>query len=150
MAFEKLCGMLNNISWISYLISVSLLLVIYYLVVLLYYFRSELLQLARPGDRKAVSVEEEEIDRAVANSNPDLFPVVHVLMDKVGNAFGLIQTDKRSKEEMLGILSNIISQEHELKDTPFRYAISNFLREQALKQCAVLLSDDDLRRVWDG
>ncbi len=121
-----MCGMINNISWISYLILISLVLLVYYLVVLLYYYKAELLQLTMPGNRKGMSGDSANISRAVVNSDPDLFPVVHVLMGKLGNIIYLLKNEYKSKEQMLEMPGNILAQKPGLTDTPFQSAKASF------------------------
>jgi hypothetical protein len=141
--------MLNNISWSGYCITLALLSSVYYIAVIIWYYRLEI-QLLLKGQIPVPEIYfKEKLEKEIAASDPDLCPVVHLLMGELRQLIEMATVERYAKIDLIQRLQLCLNSHKNLLDTPFRKAINTFLKEESSKQCAIILSEEDLGVLWN-
>jgi len=136
--------MLHNISWTSYATAMGWTIAIYYTAIAVVYYRTDIIVKAKAllSSKRANPLQD-----AIARSNPDLYPVAHVLRDKLKMRFSKL--DKQDKNEWLQVAQTCFKEFPQLKGTPFQVAINNFILQES-KILSLALSEDELNMLWNG
>ncbi|MBE7172871.1 MAG: hypothetical protein INR73_20005 [Williamsia sp.] len=82
------------------------------------------------------------------SDNSMLFPLVHDLINEIGQVLKTAAHKHYLKQELITALQITVSKYPMLDDTAFRISINNFLATESRKLCSVFLSDDELERLW--
>ena len=132
--------MLENISWPTYWLWVTVILLTYYTFIILYFYGFQIRQvflkiIMSPGSQ--------------AQNDADLFATVHVLINDIENSFGSLNR-QTSRQECLEILQRHISRFPQLKNTAFQKAVDNRVTELLYNKCSIQISEQELAAVWKG
>lgn len=143
--------MLQNISWGQYLSVLLILVLIYYVGYFMKYYQEKLiakLQHNRPEPEEPFedsslqdvdqhSTEEQEIDELEAMVNE----IREFILDKAGK-----QADKATlAQELEAYVANF----NGLHKPAFRYALTNYIIQQAELKCGVVFEEEELEAIWD-
>lgn len=160
--------MFTNISWTSYIITVTLLLAAWYIIIgLRFYFHdlqnilSGKTKLALRGvHREYSSTKNEEI----TNSEPsefdhkflpneqetdNLFQVAEELTSKLKEAISDAASKNYNKEEFTFLLQLALKEYPVLKGSPFQVAINNLIASKCDKHSFIRLSAVELGMLWN-
>ena len=132
--------MLANISWSTYWVWVTVILLTYYFFVIIYFYRLQI--------RQVFSKFSMPVDSDLQNDS-DLFAVVHVLISDIDNSFQSLNPPT-SKQECLEVLERHISRYPQLKNTAFQNAVNNKVLELLYNRCSIQISEQELAAVWAG
>src|SRR5690606_5355272 len=114
IGLKKVRIMLANISWATYWLWVTVILLAYYFFIIIYFYR---LQISQAFLKLSTPAESE------LQNNSELFATVHVLMEEVENSFHPLN-EQTSKQQCLRILQHLISQYPQIKGTAFQNAVN--------------------------
>ena len=132
--------MLANISWSTYWVWVTVILLTYYTFIILYFYgfqiRQVFLKVSMPLGTQT-------------QNEADLFAVVHVLINNIENSFASLNR-QTSKQECLELLQMHISRFPQLKNTAFQKAVDNRVTELLYNKCSIHISEQELAVVWTG
>lgn len=143
--------MLQNISWGQFLSVLLILILIYYVGYFMKYYQEKLikkLQQNNPGHREELaasspitsdkaSTEEMEIDELEAMVNE----IREFILEKAGN--------QANKEELTQQLESYVANFSGLHKPAFRYALTNYIIQQAELKCGVVFEEEELEAIWD-
>lgn len=132
--------MLANISWSTYWVWITVILIAYYSFVILYFYRLQI--------REAFSKISMHGDSELQNDS-DHFAIVHVLISDIEKSFHSLN-QQTSKQECLEVLERHISRYAQLKNTAFQNAINNKVSELLYNKCSIQISEQELAAVWAG
>ena len=132
--------MLENISWSTYWVWVTVILLTYYTFIIIYFYGFQIRKVffkisMSPGSQ--------------AQNDADLFATVHVLINDIENSFTSLHR-QTSKQECLEILQMHISRFPQLKNTAFQKAVNNRVTELLYNKCSIQISEQELAVVWTG
>ena len=136
-------------SWSGYCITMALLSSGYYVAVIIWYYRSEIQLLLKRQIPIPEIYFKEKLEKEIAAGDPELYPVVHLLMGELRHLIELATVERYAKIDLIQRLQSCLNSHKNLLDTPFRKAINIFLKEESSKQCAIILSEEDLGVLWD-
>ena len=140
--------MLNNISWATYIFVAALTLLVYYVVVILLYYRPGIQQLFQGRNATSELFSFKKQEQQIAESDPELYPVVHLLMGELRQLIENLAQNSVLKEALIYDLHDKLSIHCNLTNTAFQPAINQFLKEECIKQCAIILEEEDLGELW--
>ncbi|MEO6729816.1 MAG: hypothetical protein ABIN01_01270 [Ferruginibacter sp.] len=142
--------MLNNISWAGYVKSIALIILVYYTTVFILYYRVEILRLI--SKKRLVSIQGHAVNTGdqIAASDPELFPVVHLLMGELQQLLHQTALLSNSKPVLVDQLEKILTSHQGLAHTAFIPAINKFLIEESSKQCFIHFSEEEVSALWKG
>lgn len=155
--------MLSNISWSEYLTFVAVSALIYYVYVVFVYYRHDLLQL---GDSKAplsspvLNLQAASSQSRHSGSNHEGYlpkaadgaplPIVQSLVDEVKAYMEEAGSNEIHKDVILQCLRVIAGKYPPLNDSEYKDAVVQLIIDEAEMNCAVFLSDSEVRRIWAG
>lgn len=154
--------MLQNISWSDYLTFIVLSSAVYYAWVLFVYYRHDLLSRAkakRPVSANALqfqSVPAPEQPTAFNHENylpkekADPLPMLQPFTDEVKAYLEEAGNNETSKEVLLQCLTVIAGKYPPFADSDYRDSVIQFIIQEAEMNCAVSLSENEVRRIWNG
>lgn len=143
--------MLQNISWGQYLSVLLILVLIYYVGYFMKYYQEKLitkLQQNRPESEESFSdpdtqdmdqhsAEEQEIDELEAIVNE----IREFILDKAGK--------EADKDELAQQLESYVANFNGLHKPAFRYALTNYIIQQAELKCGVVFEEEELEAIWE-
>jgi len=154
--------MLQNISWSAYLTFITISAFIYYVYVLFVYYRHDLLsttkaqrsvssnvlqfQTAAGSPQTAVITHEDYLPKEEA----DLSPMLQSFTDEVKAYIEEAGNNETEKEVLLQCLTVIATKYPSLGDSDYRDSIIQFIIQEAEMNCGLSLSDNEVRRIWNG
>jgi len=140
--------MLNNINWATYIFVAALTILVYYVVVILLYYRPEIQQLFQGKNAAPELFSFKNTEQQIADSDPELYPVVHLLMGELRHIIENKAQSSVSKEALIFEIHNRLSSHPNLSTTAFQPAINLFLKEECIRQCDINLDEEDLGELW--
>lgn len=149
--------MLNNISWASYAIALSIFLCVYYAIVLIMYYRHDLYHCVQqlksrsdnflsfgvqPIGQPVFGMDENNLnEQGIQSSIP---PLLLQLQSIIRNG----AARKFPKEELLLALKMYLKKEAALAGDFDKETINNFIKAQCENYCFIHLSVEDERVLW--
>ncbi len=155
--------MLQNISWSAYLAFIGASSAVYYAWVLFVYYRHELIQVGK--SKQPVSAPALNFQSAASQPlNPeynhaDYLPkpadaappqMIQSFTDEVKAYLEEAGHNETPKDVMLQCLSVIAGKYPSFTDSDYKDAIVQLIITEAEINCAVFLSDSEVRRIWGG
>jgi len=155
--------MFNNISWSEYLSFISVSALIWYSFVLYNYFRHDLFQLHQgKGSNKLKSLQltaelPQHYQHNVLQVNSENYKPTATDISQIVQSFtGEVQAyleeaaqNEDARENLLKCLTIIVSKYPSLVDSEFKNSLTQFIINQTEANCAMVLSEDDLRQIWN-
>lgn len=143
--------MLQNISWGQYLSVLLILVLIYYVGYFMKYYQEKLItklqnKSAEPEESIADlgtqeldqhAADEQEIDELEATVNE----IREFILDKAGK--------EADKEELVQQLESYVANFNGLHKPAFRYALTNYIIQQAELKCGVVFEEEELEAIWE-
>ncbi|MFT3678656.1 MAG: hypothetical protein QM791_00200 [Ferruginibacter sp.] len=155
--------MLQQISWPEYLAFIIISALIYYAYVLLVYYRHDFLQAGK--SRQVVSSPALHFQTAVSKSSntgskhDDYLPkpadakqsqMEQSFTDEIKAYLEEASNNETSKDVILQSLIVIAGKYPQLNDSDYKDAIVQLIIEETEMNCAVTLSESEVRRIWSG
>ncbi len=155
--------MLNNISWSEYLTFVAVSALMYYVYVFFVYYRHDLLQLSdlkAPISSPVLNFQTVSSQSRHSKSNhEDYLPkdadgaplqIGQSLVDEVKAYLEEAGSNETPKDVLLQCLRVIAGKYPPLDDSDYKDAVVQLIIDEAEMNCAVFLSDSEVRRIWAG
>jgi hypothetical protein len=149
--------MLNNISWASYIIALSIFLCIYYGFVLIMYYRHDLKQCVQkiknwryvflPVGVKSPSQRVFENDRSDGSEMPEQRSIPELLLE-LQSIISNGASRKFPKEELLLALRLHLKRQAVFADNSDKETINNFIKAQCEYYCSIHLSGEEELMLW--
>ncbi|WP_293906151.1 hypothetical protein [Sphingobacterium sp. UBA5670] len=140
--------MLQNISWGQYLSILILLVLIYYVWYFIKYYQD--------GIIKRLSKDKSDDDIEVYNPFPEEKPSEDLEIELLENMVNEIREfilDKAGKQvdknELAQQLESYVANFNGLHKPAFRYALTNYIIQQAEIKCGVVFEERELEAMWD-
>lgn len=129
--------MFTNISWSSYLMLITIFLVLYYLIVGLRFYHDEVKQIFS-GKRLLSNTEV---------ITPEPFAVAQSLSDELHAFLHEAGRKDTPKEEVIQSLQALLGK-YPLPDKGFMISIQNLIERESKMHCSVHLSEEELVGLW--
>lgn len=156
--------MFISISWSTYLIFIAVSALIYYAFVFYTYYRHDLLmnlkgkqvltrsvQFTADGSmQSAVPVAITHEDYQLKTEKADPPQILQAFTDEVKAYIEEAGNKETEKEILLQCLSVIAGKYPSLAQSEYRESLDQFIITETEMNCAVFLSDSEVRRVWGG
>ena len=150
--------MLRNISWTSYLIFMLITLTGYYITICLKYYKGELKDIIsgrhkifwkiKSDNLKTLAVRNQnELDHQESNQN-DLFSAVNQLTEEIKYSLEQAAASNLIKEELLYSLQQLAKKYLQIKASPFRALITNYILVESSNYGSIHLSEEDVNTMW--
>lgn len=152
--------MLQSISWSDYLTFIALSGAVYYAWVLFVYYRHDLLTAAkakRPISTNALQFQATPDSRETAENNPEDYQpktekagtpqMLQSFTDEVKAYVEEASNKETDKELLLQCLAVIAGKYPSLAQSEYRESLDQFLISEVKMNCAVFLSDNEMRRI---
>ncbi|HMU47314.1 MAG TPA: hypothetical protein PKC72_13160 [Chitinophagaceae bacterium] len=153
--------MLQHISWSDYLTFIALSGAIYYAWVLFVYYRHDLLPAAKakqPISTDALQFRAADSQQTATTNHKDYQPkaeeagppqMLQSFTDEVKAYIEEASNKETEKEILLQCLYVIAGKYPSLAQSEYRDSLDQFLISEAEMNCAVFLSDSEVRRIWN-
>ena len=154
--------MLQNVSWSDYLTFIALSGAVYYAWVLFVDYRHDLLTAARPKRpilTNALQFQATPDSRETAENNPGSYQLktekagipqmLQSFTDEVKAYIEEAGQKETGKGALLQCLTVIAGKYPSLAQSEYRDSLDQFLISEAEMNCAVFLSDGEVRRIWN-
>ena len=148
--------MLNNISWSSYGIAISIIVVIYYVVILVKYYRVELQKYIEQISGKGLSFEKTNaisIDNNPGFNTNNTFEndINNFSVQLLSNLQYLVKTGagkKYPREELLLSIQLELQNHPEISDSLPRDSVNNSIMSLCKNYCSIHLSREEVSALW--
>lgn len=154
--------MLKSISWIDYIIAVSILLTVYYLLVCLRFFSGEIKDLfseKRESRFKAALGNSRDADGCDSEQNheetggfeqtsDDEFTEVEHLIDRLKAVIGEATDRKLIPKEFKQYLGMVLKEYPSVRYSPLRSSINELIVSECERSGAVILDEDEVELLW--
>jgi hypothetical protein len=153
--------MLNKISWSSFLLILTISLVIYYMYVLIVYFRKDIFSFNFIDKKAKISTEYQRASLRDSDQNTSKSPVemirtgdesftlVHELLEDLKSLFLKSAQTKMVKEELIQAISSRLKIYPSLIDTDLIEDINTHLILESKEKCNMELLPEDLKQIWN-
>lgn len=150
--------MLSSISWAGYFTAIAILLVVYYTVIGYRFYRQDVLSvtgglnnrqsLSSVADqlRQETILQKDEEGEATTNNTPLL---VEYFTDEVQAFFQEAKNNELDKATILHSLQIIVSKYPSLRTSEYKSLLEQLIIDETELNCAVLIKEDEVRRVWN-
>lgn len=155
--------MLQNISWSAYLAFIAVSSAVYYAWVLFVYYRHDLLPAAKAKHHVSTNALQFQTvsashQTAVTNleeyqpkpKKTDLPQILQAFADEVKAYLEEAGNNETEKALLLQCLAVIAGKYPSLAQSDYRETLDQFLITEIEMNCAVFLSDSEVRRIWGG
>ena len=136
--------MLHQISWLEYMAFMAVPALFYYAYMLFVYYRHDLLQL---GKSKKSPQSPNQLSKP---ADPSSSQNVQLFTDEIKAYLAEAGNNGTSNDALLQCLSVIAGKYPSLAQSEYRESLDQFLINEAEMNCAVFLSDSEVRRIWSG
>jgi hypothetical protein len=162
--------MLQRISWSAYWAVIVTVLAIYYLVLLFllyrkgFFFKNSVKTISSSRSPEPSTGQQSLFQSEagpygttpVQNLQPSfeddsiVMPLVHDLIQALREFITEIAERSYVKEEIITGIQFIIKGYSKLKGSPYQKSINDFIKNECEDYCSVHLSEEDVKRVWNG
>jgi hypothetical protein len=148
--------MLHTISWFEFLQILLFILVCYYLLTAVLFYKKEIASLfaykmingnPEPHVTRSPRPENNSND---GNDENDSFVSIHELLEDLKVLFNKASETKMIKEELLQAIRSRLNSYPKIKETDLVDDINIHLTAEAKEVCAMDLSVEDLRMIWNA
>ncbi len=150
--------MFTNISWASYILIVTLILVVWYMIIGIRFYFSYLQNLFTrkrkptlhldPDEAYSTTDDEFTLEQTKTLDSDDLFSEVEKLTTKLKEAIADASSKNYQKEEFIFLLLLILKEYSHLKGSPFQVAITNLIVSECEKHGSLHLSAEEQVMLW--
>ena len=148
--------MLNNISWASYGIAISIIVVIYYVVILVKYYRLDLQKYIQQISGRRLSLEKANLisieNNPGSNYNNTFENDIDIFSQQLlSNLQSLVKTGasrKYPREELLLSIQLELQNHPELPDNLQWDSVNNLIISLCKNYCSIHLSREEVSALW--
>ena len=143
--------MLEAITWNTYFSTLAIGITAYYLIIISIYYPKELRSLISGKSMQFNSSGQQEKERHLSRTDStetDLFEELEITVAELQGILGGAGT-MTDKNQLLGQLSQVLSNHPGLRDPAYRVAIGNYLSENIPKLTRLNFRESELEKIWD-
>ncbi|SFT97208.1 hypothetical protein SAMN04489724_3069 [Algoriphagus locisalis] len=143
--------MLEAITWNSYFSTLALGITAYYLIIIGLYYPKELRSLISGKSLQFNPSGQQDKERHLNRTDQkdiDLFEELEITVAELQGILGRAG-NMTDKNQLLGQLSQVLSNHPGLRDPVYRVAIGNYLSENIPKLTHLNFRESELEKIWD-
>lgn len=140
--------MLKSISWQSFLILTTFLLITWYVLIGIRYYSKDIRRIIF-SKRKINSDHPNGSGAQEPSANAmDLFDSALRLRNDIRQILATAARKQFPKEELVMAIQIMLREYPQLHHTAFQVAINHYIEQESENKCSTLFGEDDLRIIW--
>ncbi|WP_313491983.1 MULTISPECIES: hypothetical protein [Sphingobacterium] len=139
--------MLSNITWTQFLVVLIGVLVVYYII---YFIRFRFNGLMDKLNHKSEAYELDIYDKNEQDEETRKLDELEVLINRIKTDILDKAGKSATKDQLLAALPESVAGYDGLHQPAYRYALNNYIIQQANQLCGVVIEEEELEALWDN
>ncbi len=139
--------MLSNITWTQFLVVLIGVLVLYYII---YFIRFRFNGMMEKLNKNSEAYELDLLEGREQDEETRMLDELEIIINRIKTDV-LDQAGKSAtKDQLFAALPETVAGYDGLHQPAYRYALNNYIIQQANQQCGVIIDEEELEELWQN